>query len=319
MNDKPRVSIGIPVYNGENYLEETLDSILAQTFTDFELIISDNASTDRTEEICRAYAARDPRIRYYRNEKNVGAAANYNRTLELARGEYFRWNGHDDLIAPTYLERCVEALDRDPSTVLAYPLTKQIDGQGKPIENTYEDDFNYRSDKAHHRFKLCMDRFFVKFNNDCPQIFALLRTDVLRRTPQHGNYDSADMILLGELILWGKFYEIPEQLFYRRFHPQMAYNANRSQAARNLWFDPANKGKNFILRWKWFREYLAAIRRAPLSRSERLGCYLQMVRWLFIYGFSRMVYDTLLVLRWTLNKPKEWKEPDENTASTPPS
>ena len=98
--DGPRVSIGLPVYNGDNYLAETLDSILAQTFTDFELIISDNGSTDRTEAICRRYAAQDHRVRYVRNPSNLGAARNYKRAFELARGEYFKWNGHDDPLAP---------------------------------------------------------------------------------------------------------------------------------------------------------------------------------------------------------------------------
>src|SRR5688572_10868700 len=98
----PRVSIGLPVYNGENYLAEAIDSILAQTFEDFELIISDNASTDRTQEICEAYAAKDGRIRYYRSEVNKGSAWNFNRVFELARGEYFKWAAHDDYIAPEY-------------------------------------------------------------------------------------------------------------------------------------------------------------------------------------------------------------------------
>ena len=96
----PRVSVGIPVFNGERFLAETIESILAQTFKDFEIVISDNASTDRTEEICRSYAARDPRIRYNRNDTNRGAAWNHNRVFELARGEYFKWQSHDDFCAP---------------------------------------------------------------------------------------------------------------------------------------------------------------------------------------------------------------------------
>jgi glycosyltransferase involved in cell wall biosynthesis len=120
MNAHPKVSIGMPVYNGENFIVESLDALFAQTFTDFELIICDNASTDRTGEICREYAARDARIRYCRNETNIGASANYNLTFELARGDYFKWAAHDDICAPTYVERCVEALDRDPGVALAY-------------------------------------------------------------------------------------------------------------------------------------------------------------------------------------------------------
>ena len=99
----PRVSIGLPVYNGELFLENALDSILSQTYSDFELIISDNASDDKTEEICRSYAARDKRVRYSRNAHNLGAAPNYNRVYHLARGRYFKWASHDDVLAPEFL------------------------------------------------------------------------------------------------------------------------------------------------------------------------------------------------------------------------
>ena len=127
----PRVSIGLPVYNGEKFIREAIDSIFSQTFEDFELIISDNGSTDRTQQICQAYAAQDLRIRYYRNKKNIGAARNYNLVFELASGEYFKWAAHDDLCAPEYLERCVEILDRDPDVVLCYPKTSIIDEHGE--------------------------------------------------------------------------------------------------------------------------------------------------------------------------------------------
>ena len=127
----PAVSIGLPVYNGEAHLAEALDSLLAQTFSDFELIISDNASTDRTAEICRAYAARDPRIRYTRQEQNRGAAWNYNRVFALASGRYFKWFSHDDLCSQNYFERCVEILERDPAVVLSYGKTTLVDESGE--------------------------------------------------------------------------------------------------------------------------------------------------------------------------------------------
>src|SRR5687767_9303189 len=122
MANEPRVSIGLPVFNGESHLALALDSVLAQTFGDFELVISDNGSTDSTRQICEDYAKRDARIRYLRSDENRGAAWNYNRVFERSRGAFFKWMAHDDLIAPQYLERCVEALDRAPATtVLAFP------------------------------------------------------------------------------------------------------------------------------------------------------------------------------------------------------
>jgi len=135
----PRMSIGLPVFNGGRFLKDTVDSVLAQTFDDFELIISDNASTDDTEEIARAYAARDQRVRYFRNEANLGAAKNFNRVFELARGEYFKWTAHDDICAPSFLLRCIEVLDRDPSVTLCYTRQIDIDEQGQILgRNPYD-------------------------------------------------------------------------------------------------------------------------------------------------------------------------------------
>ncbi len=110
-NLTPKVSVGMPVYNGAETLPAALDSLLAQTYTDFEVLINDNASTDATEAICRAYAARDSRIRYERNSANLGAAGNFNRVFERARGAYFKWFACDDLLAPDYLAECVAALE----------------------------------------------------------------------------------------------------------------------------------------------------------------------------------------------------------------
>ena len=129
----PVMSVGLPVYNGERYLAETIDSLLEQTFCDFELIICDNASTDRTSEIARAYAANDSRVRYTRNARNVGVAANYQRALELSHGKYFRWAAATIYPLLELLATCIAILDRDPSVVLAYPKTTLIDAEGRVI------------------------------------------------------------------------------------------------------------------------------------------------------------------------------------------
>src|SRR6266567_2589360 len=135
MQSAPLLSIGLFVFNGERFLGETLDSILNQTFTDFELIISDNASTDRTAEISQAYARRDSRIRYYRGEKNMGPGWNVRRVYELATGKYFKWAAADDLMEPDLLRRCVEVLESDPECVVAYARTMQVDENGTFIAN----------------------------------------------------------------------------------------------------------------------------------------------------------------------------------------
>jgi Glycosyltransferases involved in cell wall biogenesis len=169
----PKVSIGLPVFNGEKYLREAIDSILAQTFTDFELIISDNASTDRTEEICKEYEAKDPRVRYYRNELNLGAAPNYNRLVELSRGEYFKWACHDDLCAPEFLEKCVEILEQNSPIILCYTRTLIIDENGKPILDDFGDDLNLQMPKPHERYGRYHEALFCSGPKGCDRTRVL--------------------------------------------------------------------------------------------------------------------------------------------------
>ncbi|MGH9198508.1 MAG: glycosyltransferase family 2 protein, partial [Acidimicrobiia bacterium] len=125
---EPRVSIGLPVYDGEDFIAEQIESLLKQSFGDFELIIADNASTDRTQQICLGYSAQDPRIRYIRNATNVGPVANHNLLIDSARGGYFKFAAHDDIHERDFLARCIEVLDSDASVVLAYPQRVRFGG-----------------------------------------------------------------------------------------------------------------------------------------------------------------------------------------------
>lgn len=273
----PRVSIGLAVYNGERYLEEALRAFLCQTYTDFELIISDNGSTDRTEEICRAYAARDPRIRYVRSARNMGVAYNYNRTVELARAEYFRWATYDDLVAPTLLARCVEVLDREPDVVLAYPKTVNIDDDGN-VRGDYEDNFAFLDPKPHHRFR---DLMVAVRNYACNAEYGLMRREVLRRTAMEADYHSADRVLLSELVLHGKFYEIPERLYFHRLHSNISIQEGMSLSQLAAWFNPNLAGKRTFPRLRRIVEFTRGVNRAPLRVSQRLYCYAQIARFYF--------------------------------------
>lgn len=153
MADVPAVSVGLPVYNGERYLAAAIESILAQTYGDFELLLCDNASTDATPEICRRYAAADPRVRYVRHPENLGAAENYNVAFRLARGRYFRWAAHDDLLEPRLLERCTAELDAAPeSVVLCYPRTVLVDDEGRHLR-VHEDLMDLREARPHQRLR----------------------------------------------------------------------------------------------------------------------------------------------------------------------
>jgi glycosyltransferase involved in cell wall biosynthesis len=271
---KPRVSIGMPVFNGERYLEEALHSILAQTYQDFELIISDNASTDSTWEICQAYAAKDRRIRCLRAETNLGASENFNRVFELSSGEYFKWAAHDDLCAPQFLERCVEALDRDPSLVLCYARTSAIDEDGVVLRH-YRAKPNLGSPAPHIRFHEC-----ICVSHPQVAVFGVIRASALRETRLIGRYAASDRPLLGEHSLLGRLYEIPENLFFYRNHPQQSWAANPTRHSEESWYDPARAGKITFPHWRLLREHFLSVRRASLNWRQKTRCYLVLAWWI---------------------------------------
>lgn len=279
---EPVVSIGLPVYNGQRHLEETLESIVAQTFPDFELIISDNASTDATREICEHFAARDPRVRYYRNDVNLGAAKNYNRVFELARGKYFKWNGHDDPLAPEFLERCVAALERDDTVVLAYGRGCAIGEDGRPVKPSFLAAARLRprpglaSPDPKIRFLACVA---APAGHPVGPIFGVIRSEVLRRTPLLGAFISHDLPLLAELALHGRFVQLPDVPQYRRYHPGQGSATHRTRGTREGWFDPARRGKRTYPRLRLLREHFLAVRRAARQPGLRAWCYLGSLAW----------------------------------------
>jgi glycosyltransferase involved in cell wall biosynthesis len=274
----PLVSIGLPVYNGEKFLRYALDSILAQTFTDFELIISDNASTDATRAICEEYAARDPRVRYFRNERNMGASYNYNRVTELSRGKYIRHASYDDVLAPTNIERCVEVMEADDGIALCYPQMSRIDEEGHVID-TFTDSLDLPDDDPVLRWRRFHD--LCDADKMCDPVFGLFRGSVLKATPVLGRFASADVILLAEVALRGRVHEVREVLFFERWHAGTSVNANRTPDDRAAWFDPDVRGRweNHLPHYRWLREYIAIIGRAPLSPWQKLSCFAVLVRW----------------------------------------
>jgi glycosyltransferase involved in cell wall biosynthesis len=275
----PQVSIGLPVYNGGRFLRPCLDSLLHQTFTDFELIICDNASTDDTEQVCREYLSRDSRIAYYRNAENVGAARNYNLTFDLASGRYFKWSSHDDLCGAQFLERCVEALERNPEIVLAYPKMVDIDVEGRTIgvRNISHIPRSERGAAArtHQRF-----RRLIRTDYTVEEIFGVIRADVLRKTSLIKSYTDSDRTLLAEIGLYGRFVEVPEVLFFHRMHEEMSTRAFPDWQERAAWFDPSKRGRPGYPMFKQFSEYLRIIWVSPVGRVSKAWCYLWMLNWI---------------------------------------
>lgn len=271
----PRVSIGLPVYNGEQFVAETIESILAQTYPNFELIICDNASTDRTEALCREYAAKDERIRYMRNATNLGAARNYNLTVELATGEYFKWAAADDLIAPEYLEMCVKVLDANPDVLVCHSKSRFIDENGMHLRD-HEDLLDFRDKSASERYA----RYLFRRAGGWSAILGLMRLAELRKTALHGAYLAADKILLGELILRGQLFQLPQRLLSRRRHAQQSWQANRTKQALSEWFDPENRNRLLLPTGaKLLVESMRSIRRSPLSPGTALMCYKHAIVW----------------------------------------
>ena len=269
--DQPKVSLGVPVYNGEPYLPAALDAILAQTFSDFEVIICDNASTDRTAAIAQDYVARDKRFRYYRNEENIGAARNFNRTFELASGEYFKWCAADDLIAPNYLETCVAALDANPAAALCYTRVKVIDDRGKVVGEHLVELEQTASDSPSARFGE-----FIRRSPTCFQVFGLFRADVLRQTTLITGHIGADKMLIAEICLRGPILFIPEHLFFSRQHGGRSVKLDRDRLA--AWYDPRSS-RSRMPTWRRLAEFLKIVARVPLSREERWKSYWRVLQW----------------------------------------
>jgi glycosyltransferase involved in cell wall biosynthesis len=282
----PRVTIGVPVYNGGRFLARTLESLLAQTYSDFELIISDNASTDDTESICRSFSARDSRVRYVRNAENRGAAWNLNRLFELGRGEYFKWAMADDVCQPRMVEVCVAALDRNPDAVLACVRTTFIDEDDGVLRNL-DPGWDLRSDQAHRRLSQVIFAGGHWVNADA--LAGVIRREALCRTTLIPRYQGGDKRLLAELSLLGKFIEIPEYMYLRRQHPESSGRNNpefakdRTQAI--TWmadFFKSSRAEVARPTWHLFVDHLKLVGRSQLPLSLKIllvTSLLRFVRW----------------------------------------
>jgi glycosyltransferase involved in cell wall biosynthesis len=213
---QPAVSVCLPIYNEARFLRAALEALLGQTWKDFELIISDNASTDGTADICREFAARDGRIKYHRNEQNIGAAANFNRVIPMASGHYFLWAGGHDLWAPDLLERSVKMLENRPDAVVAVAACRWIGADDEPLERLsgFTDTSGMSS----------VERFFTILWGNMHPILGLMRTDALIRTAGVRACMGADLLLLAEMAFLGHFVFVPETHWYRReIRPQESY------------------------------------------------------------------------------------------------
>lgn len=261
----PPLVIGMPVYNATGQLAETIESLTTQTYGDFLLVIRDNASTDDTIAMARDLAEADPRIEVVPSDTNIGANRNYNEVARYAldryRPRWFKWAAHDDLCLPTYLERCVGALEADARVVLAYPVTVHIDADGRPMSDIPDPGpIGTQADPVERFTEIINDQYGVFY------IFGVMKADTLAGTALFGPHWPPDKALAAWLALEGPFVEIDEPLFLRRTHLAQSSSLDRRRAA--TWSGGRLRG--MIPAPVWASIYLArAIRAASISPADR--------------------------------------------------
>jgi len=261
----PRISIGVPVYNGEAHLPAALDALLAQSFQDFEIIVSDNASTDGTAAICQRYAQQDRRVKHARTEINVGACGNIRRLAGMFRGDYFKLSNADDLVDPDFVARCVEVLESDPSVALVCTLSRLIDMDGRPLRN-YQDDMHICDSSPVDRFLRILER--IRLTNS---IQGVGRADILRELfLRHGSYDGADMVMLAAIAARGGIHQIQQVMFDRRMHEWSASAKSGDHKATQEYLDPATSGAVSAYLTRIACGYVAEGLRAPLPAGIRM-------------------------------------------------
>jgi glycosyltransferase involved in cell wall biosynthesis len=305
---KPRVTIGLPVYNGAKYIRTSLNSLLGQTFEDFELIICDNDSNDETEKICREYAQRDGRIRYVRNPVNLGGPRNFNRAFELARGEYFKWSTADDFWGKEMLAQAVAVLDAHPDVVLCYPKTVLCDVSGRAIEN-YEDGLHLMEDRAEERFIRLFTTIGLSHQHQ-----GLIRASALRGTALLADHLSSDVNLLAELTLYGKFFELPERSFFRRLHPESSSWDRQDHERQLAYYDPLRTIRLRRHKWHACVAFLSAVRRGPLGWRGKIRLYERILRMMY-WRRAELLWDLAEERRWLGRGPKGPRGPDRAQGS----
>jgi glycosyltransferase involved in cell wall biosynthesis len=272
----PWLSIGLPVYNGEPYLAESIEALLSQSYSDFELIISDNASTDGTADVCDRYRRQDSRIRYFRQPRNLGCAPNHNFTVAQARGELFKWASSDDLYHRDLLKLCVDALEARPDVVLAHSWTAIVN-PASSVTQRIEYPLGTATLSPAQRFRSLL---LVEGGDDDG---GVIRMSVLRRVAPLGSYWHSDRTIVAELALYGPFYMVPDWLYFRREHPARALRAYPTVRGWCTNMDPRRAARLRHPLARLYGEYIwgytSAIQRAPISWPEQRACYHALLQW----------------------------------------
>jgi glycosyltransferase involved in cell wall biosynthesis len=269
--ETPLVSIGLPVYNGENFVAEAIQSVLNQTFANWELIICDNWSTDRTLAICQQFAETDSRIRIYQNPRNMGVCFNYQEVLRRSRGEYFKWMAHDDLFAPQFIESCIQELQTNCALVLVFPKMCFVDAGGQMLRkqacelSVAELAPEARAEQLMKLASRGMDFIWLAY--------GLFRRNILEQSGGMGLYAGADQVLLFKVVLRGAIKQTNEVMFFRREHPKAETCRGGSTVRERAKAAYADDNRRFVFPWcRILKEHLMCILKSPISLWGRARC-----------------------------------------------
>jgi hypothetical protein len=300
MTDNNLISIGMPVFNSERHIRQAIDSVLAQGYEQLELIISDNASTDATPEICREYVSRDPRVRFYRNDSNMGMSWNMNRVLELANGKYFKWAGSHDFVARSFVADCKQVLDSNPGAVLAYPLTQAVDATGEPIAEIAPEIIDTIGLSVNARVYTVIQ----KVRNYACVYYGLFRTSALRQCRPIRAFMGNDQVLLMEISILGTIALVPQVCLFRRYFGPVLDDRQRIATDLIRMNPELRKQKSVRPIWELGKQSIVgASRLAPGSRKVTL---IPLVAWAFYSRWRQQLKAEL----WHPYSLQQYAEPN---------
>jgi len=263
--------MGLPVYNGENFVAGAIQCAQAQTFPNWELIICDNSSTDRTVALCREFAEQDSRIRVYQNARNMGVCFNFDKVFRLSCGKYFKWISHDDLFAPQFIERCIQELEKDERVVLAFPKFSYVDAHGRVLRRQASE-LSVLGPTAESRIEQFM-ALAAQSTDFLWLQYGLIRRDVLEQSGSMGWYAGSDHIMLFRIALHGCIKQIEEELFSRREHLEASTCKRGSTVRERAKFAYADDNRRLVLPWcRMLKEHLVCVLSSPIPSWGRLRC-----------------------------------------------
>jgi glycosyltransferase involved in cell wall biosynthesis len=295
-----RVVVGLPVYNGEKYIAAAIESHLSQSFGDFDLVISDNGSTDATQEICRGFASQDERVKYFRSDTNRGILWNHRRVFEAIQNpnQYFRWAAADDIMEQGLLQAMVDILESRPEVEAVVPDTKNIDRNGKIIGSMARGLDLPFPDVFERAKQVLMGAYQMVI------AFGLFRAATLQRLRTRPNYIGWDFVFVWELALWGQIVQTTGPVLLRRWHAGAMSHVKTAKEMRK-WVEPNFTGGMNFPHWTWSYERLRALLAAPLSPRDRwrVGKFLARAT---VWQRASLVRDVTQAARRTLRLTDEY-------------